>query len=150
MAHFSIFTLPFRILKALLLILLTPIFHIISCLLSVFTRVARYFSKNKAPSLSLKTSQQPNDVLCNREKGKLLNAWSASTTSKVLFVTIEANLSNDKTSVISEIAVSGWSPDRSRIFEPSLWVVENNDLDATEHVSHGQDFWTEDNRHYRK
>ncbi|KAI0803748.1 hypothetical protein GGR55DRAFT_385946 [Xylaria sp. FL0064] len=81
------------------------------------------------------TEQYPTRLLCYQENKKLLDAWSASATSKVLFVTIEVQVPDQQETRISEIALSRWSPGTPGI-ETMLWIIEDGGLRSNSNSAH--------------
>ncbi|KAI0905048.1 hypothetical protein F4823DRAFT_612645 [Ustulina deusta] len=137
MAHlFSSLAILFGIPIALVRMLLAPFSYIFVYLFSVATNIQHYLFRNRTGSLGSTTRQNHTRPLCDQENNKLLEAWSASATSKVLFVTVEVHLLNGQTPEISEIALSRWSPGRSSKIQTSLWVIENDGSDAKAHNAH--------------
>ncbi|KAI1362946.1 hypothetical protein F5Y08DRAFT_310730 [Xylaria arbuscula] len=111
----------FEVLRALLRILLNPFYYVILHLLVITTKIKHYIDHLGASR---------RIALCNYEKKKLLDAWSMSATSNVVFVTLEVRHREPQIAGISEIALSQWSPGILSKTEILLWTIENESCDA--------------------
>ncbi|KAI1420037.1 hypothetical protein F5Y12DRAFT_774773 [Xylaria sp. FL1777] len=129
MAHLSRPAILFEILIILVTKLLIPFSYIFICLFYIARTIQSFIPGDQSCNPDSTAGQNNTRPLCDQEKNKLLDAWSASATSKVLFVTVEVHRLNGQSPEISDIAVSRWSPSTPGI-ETLHWVIENEGLDA--------------------
>ncbi|KAI0427135.1 hypothetical protein F5Y09DRAFT_317093 [Xylaria sp. FL1042] len=131
MTHLSVlFKAPIVLVRTLLALFLCIFVH----LFSLVRNIQHYLFKSRSNDLVSAVQQNHQGFSCGQENAKLSEAWSASTTSKVLFVTIEVRLLNRQTSETSEMALSQWSPARTRGIQTSLWVIENDGFNTKQHT----------------
>ena len=121
---------------ALIRIIVTPILYMTFCLSSAITIILQYAFGSRTDNLRSTSQQRYMDLLCEQEKKKLLDAWSASAISEVMFVSIEVSHRNNETSEISEIALSSWFMNHFRKIRTSLWIIRPEKLEDEEYNTH--------------